>query len=443
MRVVLLLLPFWFAACSAKRAAPHAPVLLFGADGVEWSVARPLLDAGRMPHLKSLIERGNAGLLRTYGEHGGGTRSPVIWTTIATGKSPRDHGIFDFLDKEGHPYSSNARRGKALWNIASDYDLVTHVSGWWITWPAEAINGCMISAATSHAQQAAVWKGTVLPNVQDQFHPAALERELAPLVADVFDSEVVRARLLDRVFGADRDALPAQVLALMRESLWSLLADELYVRAARRVIEQRTPDLAMVYVGSTDVIGHRFFGYLDPSQFAYPLPGAQHPGLRDALGRTYELMDEWLGMVLAAMPADTRVIVVSDHGMHAAFTRAPDPNGKTGEHQDGPPGVIVVAGRDLAHVPASLTQLATLGTVEDVAPTVLALLGIPAGEDMAGRVLDGLFDPAARLALAPVPTHDTGFRPPSRARIDAAVEEGFKERYGALGYFGVSRPKPR
>ena len=44
---------------SAGRGGGEGPRLVFlGLDGVDWRVARPLMEEGRMPHLAALVDRG-------------------------------------------------------------------------------------------------------------------------------------------------------------------------------------------------------------------------------------------------------------------------------------------------------------------------------------------------------------------------------------------------
>jgi hypothetical protein len=74
--------------------------------------------------------------------------------------------------------------------------------------------------------------------------------------------------------------------------------------------------------------------------------------------------------------------------------------------------------------------------VADVTPTILALLGLPVGRDMAGRVLEELFDPAF-LEAHPVRYVDSyeGLieRAPTEAPAEAG-ESGREEYLRALGY---------
>ena len=69
------------AACSSE--APRdpvvrgAPMILFAVDGLEWEILLPLLNAGRLPALEGLMERGTFGEL----ESASPSFSPVLWTT--------------------------------------------------------------------------------------------------------------------------------------------------------------------------------------------------------------------------------------------------------------------------------------------------------------------------------------------------------------------------
>ena len=67
-------------------------VLLIGRDAADWKMIHPLLDAGQMPALQRLIERGVMGNLATLDP----PLSPMLWTSIATGMTADRHGILNF-----------------------------------------------------------------------------------------------------------------------------------------------------------------------------------------------------------------------------------------------------------------------------------------------------------------------------------------------------------
>src|SRR5690606_22342552 len=80
---------------------PHRPVperlarkvLLIGWDAADWKVINPLMDAGLMPALQRLVERGVMGNIATLDP----PFSPMLWTSIATGHTADRHGILNFI----------------------------------------------------------------------------------------------------------------------------------------------------------------------------------------------------------------------------------------------------------------------------------------------------------------------------------------------------------
>ena len=134
----VLLLAVLGGAWIAARSFPSGPekprpLVVVGIDGAEWDVVEQLWAEGKLPHLKAIAERGVTEVLRTrYGS------SPVIWTTIATGRESRVHGITGFTvpTAEGEvPVGSTLRRVPALWNMASTAGLRVAVVSWWASWP--------------------------------------------------------------------------------------------------------------------------------------------------------------------------------------------------------------------------------------------------------------------------------------------------------------------
>ena len=93
-----------------------------------------------------LMNGGAWGDLRSYDP----MFSPLLWTTIATGKPPTQHGIADFLVRDPasgqrRPISSEFRKCKALWNIFGDLDRESGWTAWWASFPAEHIRGVMVT----------------------------------------------------------------------------------------------------------------------------------------------------------------------------------------------------------------------------------------------------------------------------------------------------------
>jgi tetratricopeptide (TPR) repeat protein len=148
-----------------------------------------------------------------------------------------------------------------------------------------------------------------------------------------------------------------------------------------------------------------------------------------------------MGEVIDAAGPDTTVLVVSDHGFRSGTARPADLLPYTTEQPvewHDPEGIFVLAGsgarRDL--------RLADRPTLFDIAPTVLHLLGLPAGEDMPGRVIEAAIDPAFLAAHPPrrIPTWDDPARgrpaPPDEGPGASAAEAELLASLRALGYIG-------
>ena len=93
--LVLAAAPFVAAllALGGCGQKPQHEVWVIGLDGGDWDILEPIIDAGHMPNLKKLRDEGAWGRLRS--EHP--LLSPVLWTSIATGRTPDRHGVTWFM----------------------------------------------------------------------------------------------------------------------------------------------------------------------------------------------------------------------------------------------------------------------------------------------------------------------------------------------------------
>lgn len=88
----------------ARGHSPHSgpSILLIGMDGASIDILNRLASQNKIPNLQGLMENGAVGHLdslfwrkKMSGSHG--YFSPIVWSTIATGKTPDKHGVEDFL----------------------------------------------------------------------------------------------------------------------------------------------------------------------------------------------------------------------------------------------------------------------------------------------------------------------------------------------------------
>jgi hypothetical protein len=445
------------AGCDGTRREARAPVLILAVDGLEWDVLLPLVQRGEAPAFAGLMRRGVFGELESMRP----TWSPVIWTTIATGKRPAKHGIEGFVYAvevdgrlEPRVYNSGHRRTKAFWNILSDHGRSVDVVGWWITYPAEPIDGLMVSqtnttAALHERDEGAILKGTLQEGVARQVWPQASEVGVLATLARV---EATLDERLATHYGRPPHPPGPLEQAVWDESRWAFRADETYLEVISQRLASQPSEVTAVYVGGPDVVGHRFWRYAYPQLYAHPPSAEQVENFGRMVDDAYRRVDRALADLLARLPDDATVLVVSDHGMQAEHTDAPfrpdaERQGRlSGGHNDAPPGVFLAAGARIAaraaDAPAPETlaraDLPRLGSVLDVLPTLLALLEVPVGEDMPGAPMTAVLDAAWFAAHPPgkVATHDDDLWREAHARLKAEsvdLDERL-EQLRALGY---------
>ena len=356
-------------------------LLLIGWDAADWKVISPLADRGLMPHLSGLIERGVMGNLATMEP----VLSPMLWTSIATGKRPYKHGIHGFSEPDPasgtvRPITNLSRSTKALWNILNQEGVTSNVVGWWPSNPAEPIRGAMVS---DRYQQAVAPLDKPWPMRPGTVHPPELAEELAELRmhpheldGDLLRLFVPKAPEIDQ----EKDKRLSSVAKIVAECAG--------VQAATTFLMERVPDwdLTAVYFDGIDHFGHGFMRY-HPPRLDW-IDERDYDLYNNVVNAGYIFHDMLLGRLLDLAGPDTTVMLVSDHGFEPGHLRPKslpnEPAGPAAEHR--PFGVFAAAGpgikRDALVYGASLL---------DVTPTALSLFGLPIGRDMDGRVLDDIF----------------------------------------------------
>jgi hypothetical protein len=406
-----------------RKRADAPPVLVIGIDGLEWNVLIPLLKAGRLPSFASLMKDGRYGKLATLVP----TLSPNIWTSIATGKRPDKHGITGFVHESPDGtmtlLSSRDRKTKALWDIASDYRRTVEVIGWWMTYPADPVNGVMVSQTNSMIDVKSMdrtWAGSLIEGVHNQVFPPSREAEMLRILAEA-DRDL--PALAETIFGHPRLSLSALTSRFRENSLWAIRADETYRRIALSLCAgKKISDLRLVYFEGTDVVSHRFWRYMFPGLYDHKPDPEEIGAFGHVIDDYYVHVDGIVGQLRKCSGPRTVIVVVSDHGIHGvklkgyfgAESGMADYN--SANHMDGTPGVLIIAGPGIKKAPGNpdparlkKSALEEIGGVLDIAPTILALMRIPLGLDMDGKVLTDLFLESARIDRQPTPvaTHDT------------------------------------
>jgi len=427
-------------------------VLLLGLDGADWGTIDPLLKAGRLPNLARLIENGARGPLRSYDP----MISPLLWTTMSTGVGPDAHGVADFqaLDPATGrrvPISSRFRRVKALWNILSDAGRSSAFVAWWASYPAETVKGVQVSnlvvfqTLRPRAPGAVAPAGiTYPPEYFDQIRPslgtaADLTFEEVRPILHIGRAEFAEGLATVLKPRTSDDEAPNRKMAQQPVPLAiSILAGSKNYAAIAADLAGRRLDLTAVYFEGIDMMGHRFQQCMPPRMALCPEEDFRR--YQDAVTGFYVRQDELLGTILKAAGPETTVMVVSDHGFKTGADRPLDVLPFTSQqpvewHRED--GILILSGPG-----ARRARLGPRATLFDIAPTLLYLLGLPASEDMPGRVLLEAIDPklAASFPVRTIPSYERIGAP--RDTLLAAgpgvreAEEELLDNLRALGYIG-------
>ncbi len=374
---------------------------MIGIDSADWKLVDALVAQGRMPNLASLRERGTSGPIQTLVDF---PLSPVIWTSVATGKTPAKHGITWFLvdqpDGTRVPVRSHNRKVKALWNMLADRDLRSIVIGWWATYPAEDVGkSVMVSdalgfhgfgrTAREGDDQHKTWPADLYPKLEAQMPP---EQQLSMEFVSRFlhmTPEEYRAERFDPARSTQHD--PSNPIHLFQE--YAVTAQG-YTAIAEDLLAQPY-DLFLIYYEQVDSFSHLFMKYAPPKlDWTRPEDVARY---QDVVSEWYVYQDELLGRLLEKIDLDTTaVFVLSDHGFKSGERRIRSEelvDMRTAHLEHEPQGIFIAAGPGIRKG-AKLDDASVL----DLTPTLLHYLGLPPAKDMDGKVLTAIFAPGFEAA---------------------------------------------
>ncbi len=360
---------------------PKRKILHIGWDAADWKVINPLLDNGMMPALESLVNNGVMGNLATLDP----PLSPMLWTSISTGKHADQHGILGFTEpapegKGVRPVMITSRKVKAIWNILAQCGYKTNVIGWWPSHPAEPINGISIS---NFYQRATVEFGKEWPLAPGTVHPKSLENIFKEL--RIHPGELTEAHILPFVPEA---AKVDQEKDKHLGSLAKIIAECSSIHAAGTwVIENSEWDYTAIYFDAIDHFSHGFMRFHPP----------QMKGVPDKLFKLYKGVvqggyiyhDMMLGRLLELAGDDTTIILNSDHGFHSDHLRPKgipkEPAGPAWEHRSY--GIFCMKGPGIKK-----DERIYGANLLDIVPTILALYNLPIGKDISGKPLVQAFE---------------------------------------------------
>ena len=405
-------------------------ILLIGIDGATFDVIKPLIEEGKLPHFRKIIENGCWGELATLNP----TWTPVIWTSIATGKFPLKHGIYFFsksylkgMNRPIHfrripqfvgtnkmftllemlgllhttPTSNLDRKVPALWNIFSKTGLKVGLIRYPVTWPADEVNGLLISDCFQYS------------SLDHRFYPSELKKMID---ATQKEYQFQNHELLKK-YPDIRDHFTSDKIA-----------EELSIR----LMKNMDFDLFVIYFSGTDAVGHLYWKYYQPNSMVYKPSKSEVEKFKDLIPDYYKYMDLVIGRIIDQARGYS-IIIASDHGMEAqprlfigSYMGMP-----SGNHNLKQPGILLLTGPSI-NKGLELKQVSIL----DLAPTILALAGLPVAKDMDGRIISEALDSKYLATMEPRFIPSYGKRSIKLSELDKKrkVDKAMIEKLKALGY---------
>src|SRR5262245_7373526 len=143
--------------------------LLIGLDGATFTVLDALMEDGTMPFLGQFVARGTRAVLRSTPN----PLTPPAWTSLATGRGPGVHGIYDFIrsqERDGEMYFTlnNFRdiRSETIWSMASRQGRTVTSLNFPLMAPPPSVAGHVVPGLTS-------WR-----HLRRSVHPPGLHERL-------------------------------------------------------------------------------------------------------------------------------------------------------------------------------------------------------------------------------------------------------------------------
>ena len=277
--------------------------VLIGLDGATFTVLNALFKSGDMPFLKSFVERG-AHAEMTSTRH---FISPAAWTSMVTGRTPGNHGIFDFIycrqNPEGVYFTLNMSydiRCPTLWNIVNQHGSSVAALNFLVTYPPQKMNG-FCAPGFIHAR-----------HLRQAVHPPAFYDRMVRLLGT--DTKLLSMDMADE-FQAIQYLPPEDYESWITKHIQR---EEQWFKLTRMILREDEPDLTAVVFDGVDKLQHLCWRFLDPACFpAHPTSWERR--VRDLCVEYFRAIDGFIReIVTIAEPA--RIFVASDHGFCATRT---------------------------------------------------------------------------------------------------------------------------
>src|SRR3989344_1925690 len=384
--------------------------ILIGIDAADWKIAQPLIEKGELPTLASLIQDGVSAPLKSLP----GYKSPALWTSIATGKMPEKNGVLYFsnlfldvpklklkkdlttnpvinwpyrigkiFSKDSKKPSSTTRFArktyiysmlkygklleklkvggnylvtgtfrteKTVWEMLGEEGTTVGVIGWLVTWPAEKVNGFMVSTKAVEGSSR-IYQANRKYKTEDNkgsiTYPASIFEQLKEFNStpySITDQEI--NSLFKNLTEVERDQIRSAHFDKKNKLNFFAqlyLSDVFTVKSGIHLRDSFKPEFLTVYLPGLDGVQHIFWQYHFPQKFPFLKQSSEElEKFETVVDNYYKFLDRQIASLIEGYET---VIIVSDHGMDSIPEKHFDHNvSRSGQHEDSPDGICILKG---------------------------------------------------------------------------------------------------
>jgi predicted AlkP superfamily phosphohydrolase/phosphomutase len=273
--------------------------LLIGLDGATFTVLDRLMQQGVMPFMRQAIERGTRCELMSPPNH----ITPSSWASLMTGRSPGNHGVFDFVqpietDRGIYVKFVDGRdlQAETIWSIASRQGCKVTCLNFPLTYPIRDVHGYVVPGFISRR------------TIRSACFPSDLWSELTQI-----------PEFNPREIGWDLNTERKAIQVVPDEELEELI--EFHIRREQRwltlwsYLNERHPcEFSAVLFDGIDKLQHLAWPFIDEDCFP-ARPSPLDLRVRARCLDYFRELDRVLAAVVEQVGDDTRIFMVSDHGL--------------------------------------------------------------------------------------------------------------------------------
>jgi predicted AlkP superfamily phosphohydrolase/phosphomutase len=274
------------------------PTLLLGLDGATFTILDPLMANGTMPFLNEFINNGVRAELRSTVN----PLTPPAWISMITGRSPGNHGVFDFIWAEERKkdyyftlYNFRDIQCETIWSMVSRQGGRACSLNFPMMSPPPEISGYVLPGLVS-------WK-----HLRRNMHPSACYDELKTIpgfnpkeLAWDFDLEKKASK------GVPEAEFESWIeFHIRREAQW--------FEVMHYLMKKDPSELTAIIFDGPDKILHIGWRFLDLNYFPKQ-PSSWEQKIRDLCLKYFHVLDGFLAELTAAAGPQARTFLTSDHG---------------------------------------------------------------------------------------------------------------------------------